>query len=75
MRRVEADQGEDLIQLLRRLYHQKGLTLEEISAQIDVPLGTLGGWLRRFGLDRATMSARQAAREMAAEEPTEELVS
>lgn len=75
MRRVEVEQGEDLVELLRRLYHQEGLILEEISARINVPLGTLGGWMVRFGIDRATMSARQAAREMAAEEPTAELAS
>lgn len=66
MRRIELVSGEDLYKLLFRLYYVEDLTLAEISAKLGVPLGTLGTWMVRLGLDRAQMARRAANGEGAA---------
>lgn len=61
MRRVEAEQGEDIVSLLRRLHYDEGLTVAEIAERIGVPYGTVAAWFIRLGLDRSTLARRAAA--------------
>jgi len=56
MRSVEARFERDLADLLKDLYYQQHLTLGEIAEQIEIPIGTLGSWMVRLGLDRASVS-------------------
>lgn len=65
MREIEVRLGEDIEQLLRRLYYQSDLTLAEIASQLQIPIGTLGGWMVRLGLDRAQMARRAAKGQVA----------
>lgn len=52
MKLVEARSGEPIEVLLRRLYVDEDKTLEQVSAEIGVPLTTVGRWIRKFGIPR-----------------------
>ena len=52
MKLVEARTGEPIEQLLRRLYVDEDKTLEQVSAELGVPLSTVARWIRRFGIPR-----------------------
>lgn len=47
-----------LDELLRELYIERRLTMEEIARSLDISRMTVAMWLREFGIDRA---ARKAA--------------
>lgn len=52
MKLVEARSGEPIEHLLRRLYVDEDKTLEQVSAELDVPLTTVARWIRQFGIPR-----------------------
>lgn len=61
---VERETGWDLPDLLRELYHERGLTLAAISRRLGVPVPTVAAWMARFELSRAAL-ARRALESMA----------
>jgi hypothetical protein len=64
IRTIEKRFGEPVDVVLRRLYYEEGLTLDEIAAKLRIPRGTLGGWMIRFGINQRAV-AEQAGKELA----------
>lgn len=58
-----------LADILRKLSWEDRLSYDEIAAKLEVPAGTIGGWMVRFGIDRTTLVeqavAGAAAKELA----------
>ncbi len=52
MKLIEARRGEPIEHLLRRLYVDEDKTLEQVSAELGVPLTTVARWIRQFGIPR-----------------------
>lgn len=50
MQLVEAREGEAIDDLLRRLYHVDGLTVEEIADRLSLTKGTVSRWMDRWGI-------------------------
>lgn len=50
MRLVEAQQGELIERSINRLYHERGLTLEETAARLGVSKSALSRWMVTLGI-------------------------
>jgi hypothetical protein len=61
---LEAQFGEPIEQLLRRLYYADGLSQAELGERLGVPAGTIAGWMIRLGINQRRL-AGEAARELA----------
>lgn len=58
--RVEAETGEEITALLRRLYHGEGKSQDAIASQLGVSRGTVVDWMIRW--DIPTRPPRQSHR-------------
>lgn len=59
MQRLEALHGEQMGDLLRRLYLEEGRTVEGVGTYLGITKGAASRWLDRFGIE--TRRPRQAA--------------
>lgn len=51
MQRLEARLGRPMDEILRELYVDRGLTLEQVGAELGITKGAASRWLERFGID------------------------
>lgn len=57
MREVEAAHGgEPIASILETLYYEEQLTQLEIAERLQVPAGTLAGWMVRMGIGLRTLA-------------------
>jgi len=52
MQLLELRYGKPIETLLRELYHDRRMTLEQMSKELGVGMGTLSKWMSRFGIPR-----------------------
>lgn len=59
MQRIEATRGRSIEDILRELYIDRGLTVEQVGADLGITKGAASRWLDRFGIEtrRAGASA------------------
>lgn len=50
MQDIEHDRGKPMDEILRELYIEKGLKLEEVGAELGITAGAASEWLARFGI-------------------------
>ena len=50
MQRLEASLGKPMDQILRELYIERGLTVEQVGAELGITKGAVSRWLERFGI-------------------------
>lgn len=50
MQILEAARGQSMDAILRDLYLEKGLTVEEVGADLGITKGAVSEWLARFGI-------------------------
>lgn len=48
---VEERLGRPVPDVLREMYHDRGLTQEQIAAELDVARSTVIDWMRRYGIE------------------------
>lgn len=57
--RVEAQTGREIPEVLRDLYHSRGLSQEQVAAELRVSRGTVIEWMRKYeiptGYNRASV--------------------
>lgn len=51
MQRLEAEHGESMADLLRRLYIDECLTVEQVGQRLGITKGAASRWLERFGIE------------------------
>lgn len=51
MLRVEERLGEPIEVVLRRLYHEQGMTLAEVAAEFGVDATTVSRWMASLGIE------------------------
>lgn len=51
MQRLEAQHGESMADLLRRLYVEECLTVEQVGQRLGITKGAASRWLERFGIE------------------------
>jgi len=61
MQRVEARHGQAIDALLRGLYIDDGLTLEEVGARLGITKGAVSRWLVVCGIEARRPGSRTAA--------------
>lgn len=52
MQLIEARRGRPIDEILRELYIERGLTLEEVGSDLGITKGAASRWLERFGIPR-----------------------
>lgn len=50
MQRIEAQMGKPMDAILRELYLEQGLTLEQLGAVLGITKGAASRWLERFDI-------------------------
>lgn len=60
MQAIEAREGRSLDAILRELYVEKGLTLDEVGAALGITKGAASRWLERFGIPARRGGPRRA---------------
>jgi hypothetical protein len=50
MQRLEARLGRPMGEILQDLYIEKGMTLEQVGAELGITKGAASRWLERFGI-------------------------
>jgi hypothetical protein len=50
MQAIEAERGRSLEDILRELYVDRGLTLEEVGSDLGITAGAASRWCERFGI-------------------------
>ena len=61
MQTVEHRLGEPLEVYLTRRYHEDGLTLREVGAELNLSVGTVSRWLTALGIEARFPGQRKAA--------------
>lgn len=61
MQLLEARFGKPIDELLRSLYVDEGLTVEEVGQRLDLTKGTVSRWMERFGITSRRPGTRKAA--------------
>lgn len=65
MQRIEAREGRPMDELLRELYVERGLTLEQVGAELNptdpITKGAVSRWLERFGIDARRSGPERSA--------------
>jgi transposase-like protein len=51
MRRIEARRGRLLEDELTHLYHERGMTLAEVAAELGVNVSTISRWMAALGIE------------------------
>jgi len=51
MQRIEARLGKPMDAILRELYVDQGLTLEQLGTHLGITKGAASRWLERFGIE------------------------
>lgn len=59
MQRIEAARGQSMEEILRSLYLDQGLTVEEVGRNLGITKGAASRWLDRFAIERRRPSARE----------------
>lgn len=59
MQRLEARMGKPMDQILRELYVDRGLNVDQVGEELGITKGAVSRWLDRFGIE--TRSRRNAA--------------
>lgn len=62
MQRIEAVRGQSMDAILRDLYVDRQLTLEDVAADLGITKGAVSRWLERFGIARRPTSWRSKAK-------------
>ena len=57
---LELRYQEPIIDLLRHLYYDQGLTQLQIAERLDVPAGTIATWMIGLGINQRAYAARAA---------------
>jgi DNA-binding MarR family transcriptional regulator len=60
MQRIEARYGEPMGDILRRLYVQDGLTVDQVAKELGYTKGAISRWLERFGIETRSHGSRSA---------------
>lgn len=50
MQRIEAERGRPMDDLLRELYLERELTVEQVGDDLGITKGAASRWLERFGI-------------------------
>jgi len=62
MQLIEAEHGQPIDELLRSLYVDEGLDIEEVGARLGgLSKGTVSRWMARFGIQARRPRDRKAA--------------
>lgn len=61
MQRLEAELGEPIDVVLRRLYVDRKLTVEEVGRELGLTKGAVSRWLERFGIPTRGHGFRRSA--------------
>lgn len=61
MQRIEAARGKPMGDILRELYVDRGLTLEQVGSELGITKGAASHWLARFGIEARRPGASQEA--------------
>lgn len=61
MQLIEAEHGQPIDVLLRALYVDEGLGVEEIAEKLDLTKGTVSRWMARFGIPARRRRDRKPA--------------
>jgi transposase len=48
---VEARLGRPVADALREMYHERGLSQQDIATELDVARSTVIDWMRRYGIE------------------------
>jgi len=64
IRAIEKRLNEPIGEILRRLYYDEGLTLDQVAAKLRVPRPTLAHWMLRLGLNQRAVAGK-AGKELA----------
>ena len=59
MQRIEAREGRPMDAILRDLYLDRQLTVEQVADGLGLTKGTISRWLERFGIESRPMSWRR----------------
>jgi predicted ArsR family transcriptional regulator len=59
MQRIEAREGQQMDALLRSLYVEQELTVQQVADRLGITKGAASRWLERFGIDRRPTSWRR----------------
>lgn len=58
MQRIEAARGRPIEEILRELYVERGLTVEEVGSDLGITKGAASRWLDRFDIDTRRPAAK-----------------
>lgn len=58
MQRIEADRGRGMDEILRDLYLERGLTVEQVGDDLGITKGAASRWMDRFGIQRRRQGPR-----------------
>lgn len=58
MQRIEAARGQSMDSILRDLYLDRGLTVEQVGDDLGITKGAASRWLDRFGIERRRHGGR-----------------
>lgn len=58
MQRVEGRLGQPIDEILRELYLARGLTVEQVGAELGITKGAVSRWLARFGIEARRPGSR-----------------
>lgn len=61
MQRIEARTGRPIDELLRELYVQRELTVDQVGTELGISKGAASRWLDRFGIDTRRPTQKPAA--------------
>lgn len=61
MQRLEARLGKPMGEILRELYVDRELTLEQVGKELGITKGAASRWLDRFGIDARRPGPERAA--------------
>lgn len=61
MQRLEAEMGEPMDAILRRLYLDEGLTVDQVGQRLGITKGAASRWLERFGVETRGHGFRRSA--------------
>ncbi len=61
MQILEAERGQSMDAILRELYVDQGLTVEEVGADLGITKSAVSEWLARFGIPARRSGPRRRA--------------
>jgi DNA-binding MarR family transcriptional regulator len=61
MQLLEAQYGKPMDAILRQLYEEQELGVEDIAVELNLTKGTVSRWLARFGIQTRRRTSRKVA--------------